>query len=295
MGSFTASVLLFAYEALNFLAASAVLAQKRELTARQVIERIQKNVGVPWRDSTVDTFKAGNPDTPVKGIATTMVATLDLLKRAATAGRNLIIVHEPTFYSSIADEAHAPGNQDDPLFQLKQSFIEKNDLVVWRFHDHWHAQKPDGIIRGMAIALEWDKYQVRDNPRLYVLPKTSLENLAKDIRSHLKVRTMRVVGDPQTMVSTAAFNPGSTNLGQIQRYFSGPDVDVFVCGEPREWDADEYARDAIASGKKKGLIILGHDMSEEAGMQECAKWLKTFITEVPIEFMPAGEAFWTPK
>src|SRR5262249_23524688 len=27
------------------------------LTARQVIERIQKNVGVPWRSETVDTFK----------------------------------------------------------------------------------------------------------------------------------------------------------------------------------------------------------------------------------------------
>jgi putative NIF3 family GTP cyclohydrolase 1 type 2 len=279
----------------GFLAATAALAQKAEITAKQIVERIQKNVGVPWRESTVDTFKAGNPDTPVTGIATTMVATLDLLRRAAAAGRNLIVVHEPTFYSGAADEAHAPGNQDDPVFQLKRSFIEKNDLVVWRFHDHWHAQKPDGIIRGMAIALEWDKYQVRDNPRLYALPKTSLESLARDIRSRLKVRTMRVVGDPQTMVSTAAFNPGSTGLAQMQRYFSGPDVDVFVCGEPREWDADEYARDAIASGKKKGLIILGHDVSEEAGMQECAKWLKTFITEVPVEFMPAGEAFWTPK
>jgi hypothetical protein len=35
----------------------------------------------------VDTVKAVNPDTPVKGIATTMVATLDLLKRAAAARR----------------------------------------------------------------------------------------------------------------------------------------------------------------------------------------------------------------
>jgi putative NIF3 family GTP cyclohydrolase 1 type 2 len=280
----------------SFMAAGAAgLAQTKELTARQVIERIQKNVGVPWRDNTVDTVKAGNPDTPVKGIATTMVATLDLLKRAAAARRNLIIVHEPTFYSSLADEAHAPGNAEDSLFQLKQGFIEKNDLIVWRFHDHWHAQKPDGIIRGMAIALGWEKYQVPGNPRLYTLPRVSLENLAKDIRDRLKVRTMRVVGDPQTVVGNAAFNPGSTGLGQIQRYFSGPDVDVFVCGEPREWDADEYARDAIASGKKKGLIILGHDMSEEGGMEECAKWLKTFITEVPIEFMPAGEAFWAPK
>jgi hypothetical protein len=78
------------------------------------------------------------------------------------------------------------------------------------------------------------------------------------------------------------------------RYFSNSDIDVFVCGEPREWDAVEYARDAIASGKKKGMIILGHDMSEEDGMEECARWLKTFITEVPVEFVSAGEAFWSP-
>jgi putative NIF3 family GTP cyclohydrolase 1 type 2 len=276
------------------LAASVVRGQSA-LTARDVIARIQKNVGIPWREQTVDTVKAGNPETQVKGIATTMVATLDLLKHASAAQRNMVIVHEPTFYSSNADEAGAPGNSDDPLFRLKRDFIEKNEMVVFRFHDHWHGHRPDGIISGMAIALGWDKYQSPDNPRVYVLPKTSLEELAKDIRDRLKVRTMRVVGDPQTVVSKAAFNPGSTGLGQVQRYFSGPDVDVFVCGEPREWDADEYARDAIASGKKKGLIILGHDMSEEGGMAECARWLKTIIAEVPVEFMPAGEAFWTPK
>jgi putative NIF3 family GTP cyclohydrolase 1 type 2 len=288
----------FLYMGSGLVTAHAVLAQTEaqsgRLTARQVIERIQQHVGIPWRATTVDTVKAGNPDTPVVGIATTMVATLDLLKRAAAAHRNLIVVHEPTFYSSLEDEAHAPGNAEDPLFQLKKGFIEKNDLAVWRFHDHWHGRKPDGIITGMAIALGWDKYQVPDNPRVYALPQTTLGALAKDIRDRLKIRGIRVVGDPQTPVSKAAFNPGSTGLAQVERYFSGPDVDVFVCGEPREWDAVEYARDSIANGKKKGLIVLGHDMSEEWGMQECAKWLKTFITEVPIDFMPAGESFWTP-
>lgn len=286
----------------NFLCAGAALltagpsrGQSAPLTAHDVIARIQAHVGVPWREQTVDTVKAGDPNTPVKGIATTMVATLDLLHRASADQRNMVIVHEPTFYSSNADEAGAPGNADDPLFKLKRDFIEKNQMVVFRFHDHWHGHRPDGIIHGMAIALGWDKYQVPDNPRLFALPKTSLEALAKDIRERLGVRAMRIVGDPQTIVSKAAFNPGSTGLNQFQRYFSGPDVDVFVCGEPREWDADEYARDAIASGKKKGLIILGHDMSEEGGMAECARWLKTFISEVPVQFMPAGEAFWTLK
>jgi hypothetical protein len=43
------------------------------------------------------------------------------------------------------------------------------------------------------------------------------------------------------------------------------------------------------------MIILGHAISEEAGMNNCAKWLKTFVTEVPVEFIPAGEPFWSPK
>src|SRR4051794_16001717 len=73
--------------------------QQGTLTARAVIERIQKQVGVPWRAQTVDTIKAGSPETPVTGIATTFMATFDVLQRAAAAGKNLVITHEPTFYS----------------------------------------------------------------------------------------------------------------------------------------------------------------------------------------------------
>src|SRR5216683_2977586 len=75
--------------------------ENQQITARQVIERIQKHVGVPWTQPTVDTFKAGDPDTQVKGIAVTMMATLDVLERAAAAGQNLIITHEPTFYNHL--------------------------------------------------------------------------------------------------------------------------------------------------------------------------------------------------
>jgi hypothetical protein len=50
---------------------------------QQAIERIQREVGIRWREKTVDTVKTGNPNTPVKGIATTMAATLDVVKRAS--------------------------------------------------------------------------------------------------------------------------------------------------------------------------------------------------------------------
>jgi hypothetical protein len=32
---------------------------------------------------------------------------------------------------------------------------------------------------------------------------------------------------------------------------------------------------------------------EDPRMEDCAEWLRAFITGVPIEFVPAGEPFWT--
>jgi hypothetical protein len=50
---------------IGILAASAsAFTQDRHLTAREVIARIQGHAGVPWQTETVDTFKAGNPNTP---------------------------------------------------------------------------------------------------------------------------------------------------------------------------------------------------------------------------------------
>src|SRR5277367_6193958 len=69
------------------------------LTAGQVVERIKTNVGIPWRAETVDRMIAGSPETPVMGIATIMMATLEMLQRAAAARKNMVITHEPTFWS----------------------------------------------------------------------------------------------------------------------------------------------------------------------------------------------------
>jgi hypothetical protein len=84
----------------GLLLAACAVGQTPQITAQQVIERIQKEVGIAWRTPTVDTFKAGDPNTPVTGIAVTMMATLDVLQRAAATRKNLVITHEPTFYTT---------------------------------------------------------------------------------------------------------------------------------------------------------------------------------------------------
>jgi len=271
--------------------AGAVAHSFEGVTAGQVIERIQKNVGVPWRSETVDTFKIGSPETVVKGIATSFSATLDVCQRAHAAGMNLLIVHEPTFYNHLDETANLSGE----IYQTKRNFIEKNGLVVWRFHDHWHARKPDGILSGMAGALGWEKNQSPEQPRLFSLPAATLEEIAQNIQRRLNARALRVIGDPRLTVRRVFLSPGFNNFPGMMKALDSPDVDLLVIGETREWEGVEYARDCVTAGKKKGLIVIGHVPSEERGMEECAKWLKTFVTEVPIQYLPGGDPFWRPR
>jgi putative NIF3 family GTP cyclohydrolase 1 type 2 len=264
-------------------------AQSNVITARQVVERIQTELakqGIAWRAQTVDTFKAGDPDTRVKGIATTFMATLDVLQRAAAAGKNLVITHEPTFWN------HFDSTQefaDDPIFKHKMDFIAKRNLVVWRFHDHIHARKPDTIFMGLTKRLGWERYITGDNPRRYVMPETTLAALAGEAQSKLKSGSVRVIGDPQlkvTRVSNASHSLDA-NIAALG------EADVILVGEAREWDSIEYLRDLTALGHRKGMILIAHQTWEEWGMEDCAVWLRTLAPEIPCEWIPAGEPFWT--
>jgi putative NIF3 family GTP cyclohydrolase 1 type 2 len=277
------------------ISTTSAAAQDKPLTAREVIARIQAHVGIPWQQETVDTFKAGNPDGEVKGIAVTMMATLDVLQRAAAAGQNLIITHEPTFTTHLHTPDYIQKKQHDPVLAAKRAFIQEHKLVIWRFHDHWHRMKPDGIEAGMVHALGWEKYQDAGNQYLFAIPETDLQHLTAELKSKLQLHAMRVVGDPKLRIDKVALVPGSSGFAKETRALEISDVQVLVTGESREWETVEYVADAVTEGKRKAVIILGHIPSEQAGMEECARWLKTFVGEVPVEFVPARDPFWAPK
>jgi putative NIF3 family GTP cyclohydrolase 1 type 2 len=281
----------------NFLRSSLGLASlsllhpraQAPLTASQVIDRIKAKVGIPWRDQTVDNLIVGTPDLPVTGIATCMIATLEVIQRAAAKGLNMVVTHEPTFYSH---QDRTEPIEDDALYQHKRDFMTKHGICVFHFHDHWHEMQPDGIAMGMMQQLGWEKNRNPQHPRLYTFEETTLAHLAQSIEAKLKIRTMRVLGDPDLPVKQVIGSWGYNGLSQGISYV--PVADVLVIGETNEWELVEYLQDAITSGQKKGLIILGHLVSEQAGMKYAAEWLRGFITEVPVEFVASDEPFWLP-
>jgi putative NIF3 family GTP cyclohydrolase 1 type 2 len=263
------------------------------LTAGEVVERIKGKVGIPWMTETVDRILAGSPEVRVKGIATTMMATLEVLQRAVAAGKNMIVTHEPTFWSHLDTTKEL---ESDPTYEFKRRFIAEHDVAVFRFHDHWHRMKPDGINAGMTRELGWEKNAVSADSHEFVFGATTLAGLVNTMVKRLKAHSMRVVGDAKMPVRRVVANWGYASLmPNVIKTAARPDVDVVICGETREWELVEYVQDQIASGAKKALIVVNHVASEQAGMRYCADWLKPIVPEVTVEFMASMEPFWVAR
>jgi putative NIF3 family GTP cyclohydrolase 1 type 2 len=272
------------------LSARAARGERRDITAQQVVDRIRASVGVPWRDTTVDTFKSGDPNTVVTGIATTVMATLGVLRQAAAAGRNLIIAYEPTFYAGNDN----PGTRaTEPVHLAKKAFIDEHHLVVWRFSDHWLARKPNELTRALAETLGWTAGRTADSESIYTVPPTTLRRLAAHVRSRLGVRGgMRVIGKADSPIRRVAISPGTTDLPTAVQTLQH--ADLIVSGEPREWEAVEYVWDTAFARQPKNMIAVGRLVSEEPGMRACAAWLRTLVPEVPVEAIAVGDPYWRP-
>jgi putative NIF3 family GTP cyclohydrolase 1 type 2 len=263
------------------------------MTAGEVIDRIKKHLGAPWRDTTYrDTFKFGGPDTTVTGIATTAFCSFEVVQRASAAGCNMIIPHEVTYWNDRDDVGIVSG---DPLYTTKVDFMRKNNIVVFRMHDHMHAQRPDFTYVGSARDVGLDpKYETAPNSHRFIVPETTLGALAAEVRTRTGARALRVVGNPNAKVSRIQLG-----VGYATPAIQNADIDVVISGEQQETDgtldSPEYVLDAVTLGINKGWIMLGHTISEEAGMLEMAQWIKEFVPEVPVQLVKAGEPFWAPK
>lgn len=276
------------------------------LTAQAVAERLQSALGGEWPATGPDGFKAGAPATPVKGIATTAMATMDVLKQASKAGANFIVTYEPTFFgrqdgppaaTAAGANGRGPGrgaaalSADDPVYKAKKEFIEKNGLVIFRLHDHWQSRKESEMTTGLAEALGWTKYRITPDDVIYEIPQATTEGIVALIRNKLNLRGgLRAVGDRKALVRRVMLYPGVMNTATMWQRYS--ETDLMVTGEVREWENTHYAADMFTAGEKRGLVTIGRVASEDPGMRACAAWLKTVVKEVPAQWIAAGDIYW---
>ena len=263
-------------------------AESKALTIQQVIDALLADIpGAPF-PNTVDTIKAGDASLPVKGIVTTMFATNEVIGKTIGLGANFIIAHEPTFYNH-ADETGWLG--DDPALKNKQSLLREHNIVVWRFHDGIHAHKPDGVRMGVLQALGWDKLYTPNEPPLITLPNPiPLDHLITQLKKDLHIEKLKYIGDLSQPCTKIVLSPGAAGgrgqIGLIQHF----QPDCLICGELNEWETSEYVRD-LRYSKKISLVVLGHAVSEEPGMEWLVPVLKQKAPGIQVTHLPSGDAF----
>ena len=254
------------------------------LTAEAILARIESGLGGTLPPNSPDGLKAGSASTLVRGIATTAMATLDVLKKAAAANTNLVLTYEPTFYGRAENASPA-----DAVVKAKREFIEKNGLVVYRLRDRWQASKGDEMIAALAGALGWSK----GNSGIYEIRAATGADTVAAIRRKLDLSGgLRAVGDRKATIRRVLLHPGSMTPAVMWKRYS--EVDMVIAGEVREWENTLYAADMFTAGEKRVLVTIGRVVSEDPGMRACAQWLKTVVPEVPAKWIGADDPYWRP-
>lgn len=278
-----------------FLGAGTAQAEsKNVMTVKDVVDAIIKYSVGDQELSVNDRLITGTYDMEVTGIVTTFMATVDVVQKAIDLGANLIITHEPTFWTGPDKTDWLEG---DPLYVSKKKLIEDNNIAIWRYHDYMHAAKPDGIYAGLLKEIGWENNLVdKDNPWIYKIEETTLADLAQFFKEKLSMSVVQIIGNPEMEVSKVGILVGGGSLGlgveempmQVMRDY---DLDVMVCGEIYEWTLPAYVNDAFMLGMKKGIIVLGHERTEEWGMKYMVDWLKPLVNDIPVTFVSAEEPF----
>ena len=221
------------------------------ITAQQVVERIQKNLGGAWNAQTVDMFHSGQPDSAVNGVVTTYAPTFEVMRRAVAAKHNMIVCRESPYWtrgvppgSTRANNARAAMEAlaKSPTYRAKREFIEKNGLIIYRLTSNWDARKQDQQVIGLAKALGWEKYYKPSGGEpwakgngYFAIPPATLRETAQAVKKTLKMKSIRIVGKLDTRVSKAAVSTGMYTVAQLERHLAEPGVDLVVIGEPVEW------------------------------------------------------------
>lgn len=270
----------------------------REITA--ILEKIH---GVPLMEDTVDGVKYGDENAEVTGIMVSCCASIEVIRKAIEQNCNLLIVHEPVFYTH-KDQYFWEDSQS--AYQQKLRILRENHITVYRDHDQIHMQKPDGISYGIMKELGWEEYLVSPAENdlefthiLYRLPRTTLHELADFLKQKMNLKTIRVIGNLDAEIEKVMFcghilpvEAGTYEEHEFTDVIQNNEADVLIPGELIDWTTASGIRDAGQLGLNKAIMEVGHFNSEELGMKYFAGLLRQEVpADLPVLFTAAADMY----
>ena len=233
-------------------------------------------------ENTVDTFKAGDPDTDVRGIAVGWMSYRWALEKALDLGCNVFITHEPTYYHH---------HDNNPRFlrlaaaREKRQLIEDKGLVIIRCHDLWDQVPEIGIPDswaqwlGLGQAIDGEGYF-----RVYDVQGRTAGDVARQVAARtweLGQEAVHLIGPADQPVTRVAIGTGA--ITPFLTFVADLHADLGICTD----DGISYWRDgAYAIDAGVPLIVVHHAVSEEAGMINLAAKLRSAFPDLPVHHIP---------
>lgn len=256
-----------------------------------------------------DDYKCGDPEKECTGVVCALSPNISVINEAIRLNANLIVVHEPTFYTS----QDGPGWFEDfgnKVYEEKKKLLDEHGICIWRDHDHMHAHDPDSIFTGVLKYVDWEKDAFTDRDTglfshfIVKIEGMKVKDLAKYLIDKIGINGVRIVGDEEAIVHTAALvghlypmdyrkkdgTKGEYSVKVIETLEKG--ADVIIPGEVIDWTVLSYINDAAALGHKKAAIILGHYNWEELGMRYMKDWLSELLENKPeVTYVPSRDMY----
>jgi putative NIF3 family GTP cyclohydrolase 1 type 2 len=237
----------------------------------------------PLKPKTVDRIIIGDPEIEVKKIGTCWMPYWETCKKAVESGVNVLVTHEPTFYThwdldeKEADYFSSPEYTKQLYIQQvekKKRWIHDNGLVIIRNHDTMDALKDVGIPFAFGNFLGFNNSEIiasRTYYNVYKISKQPASIFARKIARKLsKIGQPGVAfyGDPDYPVASVGVGTGCI-CDPMEFADLKPDIFISIDDVVRTWTQTTYASDT-----GQPLIIINHGTSEEMGMRMLNQLIK---------------------
>ena len=249
----------------------------------------------PWVDpkKTVDTVKIGDPTRPVRKAGVCWYPSIWDIRAAHKAGCDLLITHEPTFWTHADPERNWFGQEPDTT---KRRFLEETGLVILRCHDCWDNWPGIGIRDSWAAALGLTQH-LRDGSSLlwhglYEIPEQPLRDFARHIAARIRPfgeDSVQVIGDPDRRVSRPSLGVGCAVPDKEMVDF-GADVLIMCYDGASYWAARERLAEMGVA-----LITVEHGTSEMPGIENLCKHLAERFPGIEFLYLAEHPRTWTVR
>jgi putative NIF3 family GTP cyclohydrolase 1 type 2 len=251
----------------------------------------------PVPEPSVDRVVVGDASTVVSGVALAWMPTWAALREAAARGLNVVVAHEPTFYTHgdldgfEAAFAGLPSRTRDAVTatrEAKQRWIEESGLVVIRCHDVLDAM-PGGVVDCLAAALGFPAAAISEPAPRYRIARLPRPTRAAEVAERL-ARAFVPLGQPgvafygeaDRLVSSLGLGTGYGN--DPWKHFShGADMALAIDDRIKSWTEPAWAEDAGYP-----VVVINHGTSEEWGVRQLAEIVRNAHPALRVELLAQG-------